>query len=135
MGFPTQQVEQQRALREKERQAAENKRHTDEKRQRDRELHQVCACVFATYVCECASLCGVLLRCLCMSSMYTHAARHWFMPSEAVEQYRHREAGAKISMGPGAVGARMASCLWPTISLSRARARSLSLSLSLAPAG
>ena len=77
---PKQQVEQQRALQAKERQAAENKRRADEKRQRDRELYQVCACVFAAYVCECASSCGVVWRGVCMSSMYTHAARYWFMP-------------------------------------------------------
>ena len=67
MGSPKQQLEQQRALQEKETQAAENKRRADEKRQRDRELYQVCACLFAAYVCECASLCGVLWRCVCMS--------------------------------------------------------------------
>jgi hypothetical protein len=76
---PKQQVEQQRALQAKERQAAENKRRADEKRQRDREIYQVCVCVFAAYVCECASICGVVWRRVCMASMNTHAARYWFM--------------------------------------------------------
>ncbi len=69
VGSPKQQVEQQRALQDKERLAAENKRRADEKRQRDRDIihYQVCACVYAAYVCECASLCGVVWRCVCMS--------------------------------------------------------------------